>query len=166
MGSTTTIIWGKTYQPRIWLKARNPTQIFFVSPRTKPAKKLQRNCLSAEQWIDLNSTGSGKLIRFLLPVFYHSKEMGSNPRSTCAERSPQKYTFRMLTHSVLSLSTCPWDWITSIDLQDVYFHIFPHHRTFLKFAYHGIIYEYLTIPFGLSLVPRVFTKCVEVPLTP
>lgn len=45
-------------------------------------------------------------------------------------------------------------------------HIFPHHRKYLRFAYKSVIYQYLTIPFRLSLAPRVFTKCVEVALTP
>lgn len=41
-----------------------------------------------------------------------------------------------------------------------YFIIF-HQRRFLRFMYQGVTYEYLMIPFRLSLAPRVFTKCVE-----
>lgn len=80
----------------------------------------------------------------------------------------RKYKFRMLTLTVLSRAIRPDDWFTSIDLQDAYFHIhiYPAHRKFLRFAYQGIAYEYMTLPFGLSLAPRVFTKCVEAALNP
>ncbi len=80
----------------------------------------------------------------------------------------RKYKFRMLTLTVLSRAIHPGDWFTSIDLQDAYFHIhiYPAHRKFLRFAYQGVVYEYMTLPFGLSLVPRVFTKCVEAALNP
>ncbi len=80
----------------------------------------------------------------------------------------RKYKFRMLTHNVLFRSIQPGDWFTSIDLQDAYFHvsIYPAHRKFLRFAFQGVAYEYQTLPFGLSLAPRVFSKCVEAALNP
>ncbi len=51
---------------------------------------------------------------------------------------------------------------------NAYFHIQIHlqHRQFLKFAFQGKIYEFKVLPFGLSLAPRIFTKCVEAALTP
>ncbi len=60
----------------------------------------------------------------------------------------RKYNFRMLTHKSLLHSIQKWDWFTSIDLKDAYFHIqiHPQHRRFLRFA-----------AFGLSLAPRIFT---------
>ncbi|XP_041840350.1 uncharacterized protein LOC121639256 [Melanotaenia boesemani] len=80
----------------------------------------------------------------------------------------RKYTFRMLTHKVLCRSIRPNDWFVTIDLADAYFHIaiYPAHRKFLRFAYQGAAYEFQTIPFGLSLAPRVFSKCVEAALFP
>ncbi|XP_075948857.1 uncharacterized protein LOC142951249 [Anarhichas minor] len=80
----------------------------------------------------------------------------------------RKYTFRMLTHRGLCRSIRPGDWFVTIDLSDAYFHIaiYPAHRRFLRFAYQGRAYEYLAIPFGLSLAPRVFSKCVEAALSP
>ena len=44
--------------------------------------------------------------------------------------------------------------------------IFPAHRKFLRFAHRGKAYEYRVLPFGLSLAPRVFSKCVEAALSP
>ena len=83
-------------------------------------------------------------------------------------RHLRKYTFRMLTHKVLCRSIRPGDWFVTIDLSDAYFHIaiYPAHRKFLRFAYRGRAYEYQAIPFGLSLAPRVFTRCVEAALSP
>ncbi|XP_065137013.2 uncharacterized protein [Paramisgurnus dabryanus] len=80
----------------------------------------------------------------------------------------RKYSFKMLTHKVLCQSIRPNDWFVTIDLSDTYFHIdiYPSHRKFLRFAYRGTAYEFQTIPFGLSLAPRVFTKCVEAALFP
>ncbi|XP_026102951.1 uncharacterized protein LOC113074342 [Carassius auratus] len=80
----------------------------------------------------------------------------------------RKYKFRMLTHSTLLKLVRPGDWFTSIDLKDAYFHIkiYPPHRKFLRFAFLGVAYEYLVLPFGLSLSPRVFVKCTEAALAP
>ena len=66
------------------------------------------------------------------------------------------YKFKMLTLR-------QGDWFTTIDLTDAYFHvaIHPDHRQFPRFAFEGTAYEYLVLPFVLSLVPWTFTKCVE-----
>ncbi|XP_038153414.1 uncharacterized protein LOC119791417 [Cyprinodon tularosa] len=83
-------------------------------------------------------------------------------------RHLRRYTFRMLTHKALCRSIRPGDWFVTIDLADAYFHIsiYPPHRKFLRFAYQSAAYEFQTIPFGLSLAPRVFSKCVEAALSP
>lgn len=80
----------------------------------------------------------------------------------------RKYTFRMLTHKTLCRSIHTGDWFVTIDLSDAYFHIaiYPPHRKYLRFAYQRVAYEFQTIPFGLSLAPRVFSKCVEAALSP
>ncbi|XP_053354207.1 uncharacterized protein LOC128526406 [Clarias gariepinus] len=78
------------------------------------------------------------------------------------------YKFKMLTLRQLLNAIGPGDWFTTIDLTDAYFHIaiFPRHRKFLRFAFEGVAYEYLVLPFGLSLAPRTFTKCAEAALSP
>ncbi len=42
----------------------------------------------------------------------------------------------------------------------------PQHRKFLSFAFGGKAYQYRVLPFGLSLSPRNFLKCVDAALTP
>ncbi|XP_039904084.1 uncharacterized protein LOC120744034 [Simochromis diagramma] len=78
------------------------------------------------------------------------------------------YRFKMLTLRQLLSAVGPGDWFATIDLTDAYFHvaIHPKHRQFLRFAFEGVAYEYLVLPFGLSLAPRTFTKCAEAALAP
>ena len=60
------------------------------------------------------------------------------------------------------------DWFISLDLKDAYFQIQinPLHRPFLRFAFEGQVYQYTVLPFGLSLAPRTFTKCMDAALAP
>ncbi|XP_029441848.1 LOW QUALITY PROTEIN: uncharacterized protein LOC115081559 [Rhinatrema bivittatum] len=76
--------------------------------------------------------------------------------------------FHMLrTVDVLQTIT-PGDWFTSVDLKDAYFHVpvAPHHRQFLRFAFEGQAYQFRVLPFGLSLAPRTFTRCMAAALAP
>ncbi|KAF7644336.1 hypothetical protein LDENG_00223770 [Lucifuga dentata] len=67
----------------------------------------------------------------------------------------RKYNFRMLTHTTLLYFLHPGNWFTSTDLKDDFFHIpiYPPHRKYLRFSFQGINYEYLVLPFCLSLIP-------------
>ncbi|MGL5566210.1 MAG: reverse transcriptase domain-containing protein [Plesiomonas sp.] len=78
------------------------------------------------------------------------------------------YRFKMLTVRHLLSSLHPREWFTSVDLTDAYFHvtIHPGHRKFLRFSFEGTAYEFRVLPFGLSLAPRIFTKCAEAALEP
>ncbi|XP_076137379.1 uncharacterized protein LOC143119644 [Alosa pseudoharengus] len=73
------------------------------------------------------------------------------------------YRFRMLTNDALMRFMRPGDWFTSGDLTDAFLHvpIYPPHRKFLRFAFRGVTYEWLALPFGLALSPRVFVKVTE-----
>ena len=76
--------------------------------------------------------------------------------------------FRMLTIKQLMGLVQPGDWFTTIDLKDAYFHveIVPEHRKYVRFAFQGIAYEYNRLPFGYSLSPHTFSKCVATALQP
>ncbi len=72
-----------------------------------------------------------------------------------------------LSKQILS-QVCPGDCFFSLDLKCTYFHvqIAPHHRRFLRFAFKGVAYQYTVLPFGLSLAPRTFTKCMYAAISP
>ncbi len=76
--------------------------------------------------------------------------------------------FRMITLKQILSQICTGDWFCSLDLKDAYFHIqiAPHHRRFLRFAFEGVAYQYTVLPFGLSLAPRTFMKCMDAALSP
>ena len=54
------------------------------------------------------------------------------------------------------------DWFAVIDLKDTYFHvsICPEYHQFLRFTLDGVFCEFKALPFGLSTVLQVFTKCL------
>ncbi|XP_048017809.1 uncharacterized protein LOC125249543 [Megalobrama amblycephala] len=83
-------------------------------------------------------------------------------------RSVQKLKFKMLTLRQITTQIRSEDWFVTIDLKDAYFHvsIHPSHWKFLRFAFGGEAYQYKVLPFGLSLSPRTFTKCVDAALAP
>ncbi|XP_051756680.1 uncharacterized protein si:dkey-171c9.3 isoform X3 [Ctenopharyngodon idella] len=79
-----------------------------------------------------------------------------------------KRSFRMIILKQIFLQIRPGDWIFTLDLKDAYFHIqiARHHRQLLRFAFEGIAYQYTVLPFGLSLAPCTFTKCMDAALSP
>ncbi len=83
-------------------------------------------------------------------------------------RTLMKWPFRMITLKQILSQVCPGDWFFSLDLKDAYFHIqiAPQHRQFLRFPFEGVAYQSTVIPFGLSIVPRTFTKCMDAALSP
>ncbi len=76
--------------------------------------------------------------------------------------------FRMITLKQILSQVYPGDWLFLLDMKDTYFHIqiAPHHRRFLRFAFEGVTYQYTVLPFGLSLAPHAFTKCMDAALSP
>ncbi|XP_014834349.1 PREDICTED: uncharacterized protein LOC106912030, partial [Poecilia mexicana] len=76
--------------------------------------------------------------------------------------------FHMLSVRDVLQTISPGDWITLVDLKDAYFHvpIASHHWQFLRFAFQGRHFQFRVLPFGLSLSPRVFTRCVAAALSP
>ena len=76
--------------------------------------------------------------------------------------------FHMLTTAEVLRVVAPGEWFTLVALKDAYFHvpIVAHHRRFLRFAFQGRQFQFRVLPFGLSLSPRVFTRCVSAALAP
>ena len=86
----------------------------------------------------------------------------------CLNRYLKTFRFKMLTTSTLLHKVRRGTFWTNIDLKDAYFHvsIYPPHRKFLRFGFDNRVYEYTVLPFGLSLSPRVFTKCTQAAIAP
>ena len=68
--------------------------------------------------------------------------------------------FRMDTLGVILPTLQKGWWAASVDLKDAYLHIpiHPTHYRFLAFEYLGVDYHFTSLPFGLSTLPRVFTR--------
>ena len=56
------------------------------------------------------------------------------------------------------------DWAVSIDLTDAYLHvpIHPPSRKYLRFVHEDQIFQITALPFGMSLIPWIFTKLMDV----
>ena len=80
----------------------------------------------------------------------------------------KKFTFKMLTTAALLSRIRRGTWFCTVDLKDAFFHIsiYPPHRKFLRFGLDGQVYQYTVLPFGMSLSPRVFTKCTHAAIAP
>ena len=68
--------------------------------------------------------------------------------------------FKMETIASVLLSVREWDFLASIDLNDVYFQIPVHQasRKLLRFLSGGVVYQFKALCFGLSTAPQVFTR--------
>ena len=55
------------------------------------------------------------------------------------------------------------EWVTSIDLTDVYLHIpiHPQSHKYLRFFHKGVSYQFTSLPFGLATAPLIFTSIVK-----
>ncbi len=68
-------------------------------------------------------------------------------------------TFRMETTEAVREALQVRDWVASVDLMDVYFHIpiRPSSRKYLRFTHRGEVYQYQVLPFGICTAPLIFT---------
>ncbi|XP_013877945.1 uncharacterized protein LOC106527568 [Austrofundulus limnaeus] len=76
--------------------------------------------------------------------------------------------FHMLSVKDVLQAVSPGNWFTLVDLRDAYFRvsIVPRHWRFLRFAFQEKHFQFRVLPFGLSLSPRVFTRCMAAVLHP
>lgn len=74
----------------------------------------------------------------------------------------------MLTLKQILAQICPGDLFLLVDLKGANFNIqiTPIHRPFVRFTIKGVAYQYIVLPFKLSLALRTFTKCVDVVVSP
>ncbi|OXU26260.1 hypothetical protein TSAR_007120 [Trichomalopsis sarcophagae] len=57
----------------------------------------------------------------------------------------------------------PGYYMAKIDLEDAYFTVSVHHssRKYLRFIFQGQLYQFVCLPFGLSVSPFIFTKLLK-----
>ena len=78
----------------------------------------------------------------------------------------RKEKFRMITPRVVTNALNCGYWVISVDLKDAYFHIPKQRKSrhLLRFAIAGNdglrVFQFRAMPFGLTSVPRVFTKVI------
>ena len=72
-------------------------------------------------------------------------------------------TFKMDTTKVVRQAVHAGQWATSIDFSDAYHHVPMRkaHWKYLCFEVGGRRYWYVSLPFGLSTAPRIFTEVVK-----
>lgn len=72
-------------------------------------------------------------------------------------------SFKMESTKMVCAMIRKKDFLTSIDLKDAFLHvpIAASHRHFLQFVWKNQVYQFKTLPFGLSLSPLVFTKVLR-----
>lgn len=70
----------------------------------------------------------------------------------------------MVSLSIIMSLLNKGDWLASLDLQDVYFHvtILPRYCKYLSFCIGGAHYQYKALSFRISTAPRVFMKTIMV----
>ncbi|KAL0204651.1 hypothetical protein M9458_002669, partial [Cirrhinus mrigala] len=155
--------------------ARRPPRFSGVVPtsvRSKDAHVLRSEVLTllgkgAIEMVHPAQSESGFYSRyFLVP----KRDGGLRPilDLRLLNRALMRRPFKMLNLKQILSHIRPGDWFISLDLKDAYFHIqiAAHHRRFLRFAFEGVAYQYTVLPFGLSLAPRTFTKCMDAALVP
>ncbi len=74
-----------------------------------------------------------------------------------------KEKFKMETAEMVREHVKEGEYMVSLDLKDAYRHIMIHpaYRKYLRFVYKGVIYQYRSLPMGISTAPRVFNRVVK-----
>ena len=64
--------------------------------------------------------------------------------------------FKMETPESIRTSLIPGEWVSLIDLSDVYLHIpiHPNPRKYLRFCCRSQVFQFTSLPFGLATAPR------------
>lgn len=152
--------------PRFAGVLKTPLRDFTLTPalRSEVAALLQKQAI--EEVGPLEQNCGFYSIYFLAP----KKDGGVRPILDLRRLNQylSALPFKMLTLKTILQSVQPGDWFTTIDLKDAYFHvpILPSHRQYLRFAFDDKVFQFRVLPFGLSLAPRTFTKCMAAALAP
>ena len=69
----------------------------------------------------------------------------------------------MLTLAQVGDALVPWEWFTSLDLTNVFWHVpfHPRFRSFLTEQDGSTVLRFRVLPFGLNITTRVFMKITK-----
>jgi hypothetical protein len=75
----------------------------------------------------------------------------------------EKEKFKMETAESIRGYLSQGDWATSLDLTDAYRHIMihPQFRKYLRFVFQNKVYQYRSLPMGITTAPRIFTRIIK-----
>ena len=127
----------------------------FNSPKREIRQSLVQDLLvkgAVEHIRDLTSPGFYSLL-FLVPKT--SGEFRPVIDLSCLNRFLDIPTFRMETAERIRACLRPDFWVTSLDLQDAYFHIpvHPAYRKYLRFQIEKEFFQFCALPFGIATAP-------------
>ncbi len=89
-------------------------------------------------------------------------------RSQTSESCPGKKVVQDDHFEANPLANMPRGLVNVAGSERCYFHIqvAPPLQTILEIRFEGVAYQYKVLPFGLSLAPRTFMRCMDAALTP
>jgi hypothetical protein len=149
-------------------------QIQFHSPpiqKTVPRPSLQNCKLVSEEIEALLNKDAIKRVHFNDQSFNHRISLvakkGGGQRPVIGLRPLNKFIqkehFKMENLMTIKSLINQEDYMINIDLTDAYLTV-PIHKTtqkFISFLWQGTSYQFVIMPFGLNVAPRVFTKLMK-----
>ena len=104
------------------------------------------------------------------PIFLVGKSDGSHRKIINLKHLNKSVTyehFKMENIASLCQLVTPGAYMTSVDLRKAYYSISvaKTSRKYLRFMWNGQLYQYTSLPMGLSSSPRVFTRLMKVLFT-
>ena len=143
----------------------------FPVQKTLPRSSLQNCKLVNEEIETLLHKGTIKRLPFDDQAFYHrmflvaKKGGGQRPvldLSPLNKFIPTEH-FKMENLMTIKAIINKGDYMINIDLTDAYLTVpmHPDSQKFLRFLWQGQSYQFVTMPFGLNVAPRAFTKLMK-----
>ena len=143
----------------------------FPVQKTLPRSSLQNCKLVNEEIETLLHKGAIKRVPFDDQAFYHRmflvSKKGGGQRPVLDLSPLNKFIptehFKMENLMTIKAIINKGDYMINIDLTDAYLTVpmHPDSQKFLRFLWQGQSYQFVTMPFGLNVAPRVFTKLMK-----
>ena len=153
-----------------WIDVTNPPPLTYLPNVISIAKDKDKMSLMRTHVSEMLEKGAIHLVTdnslgFYSRIFMVPKQGGKwRPviDLSVLNKFIRKESFKMETPELIRSSFVEGEWVTSIDLKDAYFHV-PvalKFRKYMRFMIDDKVYEFLSMPFGLSTAPKIFTTIV------